>query len=435
VAAELRTLTRRERLGIAAFASALGLVLLCFHSPAWVAFRAWSRVPEVFWLVVPVRRGLQVMKQVAEPFAEITDPLHKIVQWRLLMPLIGHTLHLSGEAVLALSPLGCVLVLAVFVTFGRRRGFAWGECAAFALIGGASAWFFTSTGWLGYYDAWVVLGLLAVAWAGPRWVVWVACVLAPWVDERFVLGFPLALLVRCLTDSPPRKFSELSARLAREWVAVLLLGACVALRLWLAGRSGSHSLDDYRTKVEILEVPAWRILFGLWEGLRVAWVPVLFAAAALWRNGSRPSGILLALGILVTSLAALATNNDLSRSAALALPVVPLGWLALRQTAAWKRVRLGGVLALLALCLPASHVVSTFTVPIRNLAHELRALADPPPPYAPRLYVEEAKRLAKSGERQKAKEQATIALRLARRGTPDGARAAEFLRELKEEAR
>jgi hypothetical protein len=432
---EPRTLSRGERLRVVGLASAVSLGLLLFFSPAWVAFRAWSRVSEVFWLVVPVRRGLQVMKQVAEPFAEITDPLHAIVRWRLLMPLAGYVLHLSPWVVLALAPLGCVLVLATLIGFARQRELSWSECTAFAIVAGASAWFFTSTGWLGYYDSWVVLGLLAVAWARCRWLLWSACFFTLWVDERFVLGFPLALFVRWVASSATPRLRELGPWLLRQAPALALVGLCVVLRLVLAGRYGSDSLVGYKAKVEILEVSAGRIALGLWEGLRFAWIPVLFASAAWFRRGSRAAGLLLGFGTMLTALVALATNNDLSRSAALALPVLPLGWMALREHGAWLRWRTPSALALLALLIPARHVVSTFTVPIHGLVAELQALDHPPPPYAPELYVEEAERLAKSGDRPRAREQATIALRLAGRDTPEGARAAEFLRELKEGAR
>src|SRR5688572_3442880 len=165
----------KERARAGVLALGVGLLLLVFFSPSWVAFRAWERVPEVFWQVIPVRRGSHVALQVADPFVAIADPLHRIVQWRLLMPLCGHYLGLAPELVLALAHVGCVLVLALLIELGRRRGYGWRECALLALVGGAGAWFFTATGWLGYYDSWLVLGLLAVAWAPQRWVVCLAC--------------------------------------------------------------------------------------------------------------------------------------------------------------------------------------------------------------------------------------------------------------------
>src|SRR5207244_6040546 len=129
---------------------------------------------------------------------------------------------------------------------GRARSFSWSECAMMSLIAGASAWFFVSTGWLGYYDAWLGLGLLAVGFSRRPWVAGVACVLTPWVDERFVLGFPLALLVRWIrTDhaTTPRTFVSWLRREAMMPIA--LIGGYVALRVLLAGRAGSQTLGEY----------------------------------------------------------------------------------------------------------------------------------------------------------------------------------------------
>jgi hypothetical protein len=427
----------RERVRAAGMAMLVSTLLVLFFSPAWVAFRAWSRVPEVFWQVVPVRRGIQVMNQVGDPFAEITDPLHKILQWRLLMPLAGHYLGLAPGVVLGLAPLGCIVVLAVLFAQGRARGGSVAECSFLAIVAGAGAWFFTSTGWLAYYDAWLVLGLWTVAWARDRRIVWLACALTPWVDERFVVGLPLALLVRWLASqeasSPALSLRELPRWLVREaGVGLLVVGTWVVLRIWLAGRTDSQTLGDYSREVEFAQIPTWRLAFGSWEGLRVGWIPVLLAVPSLMRRKQSEAGVLLALGIGATTLVGLATSNDLSRSAAVALPVLPLGWGYLRATERWKRWHAAPLLAAAALLLPANHVISTFTVPIHGLWREVRALQAPPPPYAPDLYLEEARRLSSAGDRTRAREQATVALRLAGRDSAVGERAREFLREARD---
>lgn len=421
--------------GLATLVSAL---LVLFFSPAWVAFRAWSRVPEVFWQVVPVRRGVQVMKQVGDPFTEITDPLHRILQWRLLLPLSGHVLGLAPEFVLVLAPLGCVLVLAVLVAQGRALGASVAEGCLLAIVAGAGAWFFTSSGWLGYYDSWLVLGLWIVAWARSPWVVWLACALTPWVDERFALGFPLALLVRWIAgadaSSSPLSLRGLALWLVREArVELVVVGLWAVVRLWLAGRTGSQGLGDYGRAIDS-GVPAWRFAFGGWEGLRAGWIPVLLAAPLLMSKRENAAGLLLALGIVATTLVGLMTSNDLSRSAVLALPVLPLGWGYLRGTARWRRLHVAPLLGAAALLLPANHVISTFTVPIHGLWREVHDLETPPPPYAPDLYLEEAQRLSSAGDPTQAREQATVALRLAGRDSPVGERAREFLRQARDGA-
>src|SRR5262249_43039235 len=276
---------------------------------------------------IAVARGAYVAMQVANPSVEITEPVHRIVRWRLLMPVVGHYLGLPPWVVLGLSYVGCVAVLVLVIRLGRRRGYSWTECAMLAVVVGAAGWFFTSTGWLGYYDSWLVLGLLIVTWARSRWLLWLACALTPWVDERFVLGFPLAVLVRWIDGSQADSASN-DAR----WVLRDVLGAgslvvvYAALRLWLTGQAGSPTLAEYWTGGGAARVPGWRLLFGSWEGLRLGWIPVILSPILLLRRRRVPTAVLLAIGVGGTAVAGLASANDLSRSVALVVPAVPLGW-------------------------------------------------------------------------------------------------------------
>jgi hypothetical protein len=225
---------------------AVSLLIVVFFSPSLVSFAAWRAMPRQFADLVPVRRGVAVVQQVEAPFTEIRDPLHKIVRWRLLFPLVGHVLHLPPALVLVLSPAGCILVLSLLIDSAHGRGIPWLECALLGVVVGATSWFFVATGWLGYFDSWLVLGLFAVSF-GPRWTVLSACLLTPWVDERFVIGFPLAMLVRWL-DNPRGGMSprDLARWFPREGVTPAVLVLIIAtLRLSLAGRSGSDDLVAY----------------------------------------------------------------------------------------------------------------------------------------------------------------------------------------------
>ncbi len=390
------------------------LLLLLFFSPSWVTFRAWARVPEVFSRVIPVRRGAWVAKQVADPFVAIDDPYHGIVRWRLLMPMLGHYLHLPVSVVLALSWVGCVAVLATVIRLGRARGLAWSETAMLAVVVGAAGWFFTATGWLGYYDSWLVLGFLAVAWAETRWLVWLACLLTPWIDERFVLGVPLAFVVRWIRMSPGPSASRARRSLVTDLsIAALLVAAYVALRLWLAGQAGSPSLEEYRRGIDA-NVPLSRHMFGSWQGLRAGWFLVGTAALVLLARRRVLAAALLAVAVGATTIVGLASANDLGRAMAPLAAVVPLGWILGRTTGWWKRSHAPPVLAAAALLLPAEHVVSTFTVPVEPLGREIRLLFDPPPSFAPDGYLEEAENTANRGDLARAETLATIGVRLGR---------------------
>jgi len=86
----------------------------------------------------------------------------------------------------------------------------------------------------------LVLGLLIVAFAKSPRSAWLACLWAPWIDERFVIGAPLAMLCRHLLrpkDAPP--VGSLLALLKQEFaVPGALLAAFVVVRLGvLAGGS------------------------------------------------------------------------------------------------------------------------------------------------------------------------------------------------------
>src|SRR5215831_18921232 len=116
----------REAVGSGALALGVALLLVRFFSPSWIAFRAWARVPEMFSNGVLVRRGAYVAMQVVDPFVEIDNRVHKVVRWRLLIPLLGHYLGMPAGGVLGLAHVGCVVVLAALVRVARARGFRWG---------------------------------------------------------------------------------------------------------------------------------------------------------------------------------------------------------------------------------------------------------------------------------------------------------------------
>lgn len=318
-------------------------------------------------------RGLYVIRQARDLDVEIDNATHKIVRWRLLAPALGHVLRLPEWLTLGLAHLGCVALVVALAGIGLRSaapgGRRWSDAFVLAVVAGATAPFFTSMGWLGYYDSLLALGLLGVAFARARWLVVLACLAAPWVDERFVLGMPLALGVRwLLTETAAR---SLPTWLKREaLLPLVLVGAYTALRLQLGGSAGSQTIGEYlREFVFSEQYPVTQRLYGAWAGLRVGWVLLVLAVAGAW-GATRESGHwpakLLGMGIVVTGLAGLLTAMDLSRSMVLLLPVVPLGWIYATQSPWWKRFYAGPVLAALALGLPASHVIANRSLPVDN---------------------------------------------------------------------
>jgi hypothetical protein len=142
--------------------------------------------------------------------------------------------------------------------------------------------------------------------------------------------------------------------------------------------------------------------------------------------------VLLVPGIVATLAAALASNNDLSRSAALIFPVCLLGSsLARDALGRWWGPALAG-LAALAVALPAHHVVSDFALPIRPIGFELERLRRPSPPFSPDAYLSEAHRARESGNLADARRLASISRRLADPRSEARRRAVAFERELRD---
>jgi hypothetical protein len=408
-----REIVLRWLLAIGCFA-----LLIYFFSPPWAAFRAWARVPELGGML-EVRRGASVLLQEAHPGRRIPDPLHGAIQWRLLFPAIGHGLDLPPAGLFGLADLGCVLVLAFVIAVLRRRGVGFLEAGLTAMILGAGSWFFASVCWLGYYDSWLVLGLLFVAFARGRWPVWLACLWAPWVDERFVIAMPLALvcryLMRCRDPAPVR-----GQTFWRQEVPLPagLTAAFVVVRLGIlpAYSDANATIAGYLGGLHLAATPWVRVADGVWEGLRVGWALVL-AAGLFCRTRRWPT---VALGALTAAVMAvgLATAQDFSRSMMFVLPVGLLGAVGLLETRPrWLPGALrGGAVA--ALLLPAHLVMSGGVNPISSLYRELASLQSPPPAIMPELFELRGIHDMEQGNSAQALEDLSLAIRLADDPTP-----------------
>jgi hypothetical protein len=391
-------ISRRWLVALGCFA-----ILVLFFSPPWSIFRAWSRAPEMGFLI-EVRRGYSVLEQTRHLGAPLQDTLQGAIQWRLLFPVLARALGLPPFALFALAHVGVVLALFVMVGLLRRNGAAWTQAATGTVVFGAAAWYFASVSWLGYFDSWVVLGLLLVALAPSRWLIWTACLLAPWVDERFVLGAPLALLCRHLLVP--------SANWKRELViSSVLLGGFLAVRLGVfAGSSNPMAtVGGYLGWLDLAPAPWWRYLLGIWEGWRVGW---LFVGAAIWFAPTRER-LCLGLGVLAVLCAGLFTAQDFSRSMMFLAPAAALGVVRLLKAApAWLGSGLP-VLAVLAVILPAHLVISDRAVPVMTLNHELANWRRPPMEVMPSYYELWGIHDMESGDTAQAELHLTMALKLA----------------------
>lgn len=392
--------------------------VIFFFSPSWGAFTLWSRVPEMSGML-EVRRGAAVLAQAAHPGAEVSDPLHRVIQWRLLFPVLGYAFGLPPTVLFGLAHVGCVAVLGFVITLLRRKGLAWPDVALGAIALGAASWVFVSTGWLGYYDSWLALGLLVVAFGRSRWTVWAACVWAPWIDERFVIATPVALLCRWLyqtrataTSTADTSGPRFSPKLELAIPGALLAGFLI-LRLGLlsASSAANATVSGYFAGKNYLDAPLGRILLGVWNGLRGGWVFVVAAVYLLRRDPTRAA--VAAISAIVMIVAGLATAQDYSRSMTMLLPLAVAGLLCLGETSGPARRMLLGVTAAAALLLPAHHVMNDRVNPIYYLYHELAALESPPPAAMPELHELRAIHAMERGEYAEAEAALTLAMKLA----------------------
>lgn len=331
---------------------ALGLSLLFFSPRLWLMGRFEPGTTQ--WA-----RAHTFLQQCEDPFRRDVEPA---MLWRMLPPMVAHYLHLPGRTPLVLPWLGLLALLGYGAVVLRRQNadsrFVFGGTLLVATTSAA----LVPTGWLGINDAWVWLGLLVVAFGRARWSTPLACLLCPWVDERFVIAFPLAWLV------------------ARDERREPLLGPALREGLWLlpylAGRIGFSAMDagagaataDF-LRGQVPEAAKRLPLAPLawWMALRAAW---LAACYAVWVQSGwhRRWTILAAVGILVF-MALVA--SDMSRSAAAMLPLVTAGCLALARRYPKIAPRLVLAAGISNLLIPAAHVVYLHIDPISPLPLEL----------------------------------------------------------------
>jgi hypothetical protein len=391
-------------------ALAVAALTLVRFSPRFIY---WRSLTAGHWIAgAETHRAFATFDQLADPWAPVTSPPNHVIAWRLLFPLTWHYLHLPIPLFLAMPYVGCLLALWLVAWLTWKRSSDWTETAVVTALSAAAPWFFVSTGWLTYFDSWLVISLLAAAFVPSRPVLVAACLLTPWIDERFVVGLPLTLTVRwsALVGS-----GELTAaEFRRDLIAVIAASLPYALLravAWFTSDPNSVEYIRYHT-TEISSVP-WRdFVDALWSGFRAGW-PVLLATPVLAarRSGFR-TGIALGLVLIVTALGGLVIAVDMSRTMVLELPVLILGlWLASEARPSLARRALP-VLAALNLLLPAAHVLWLARVPIESLPAQIEAWRRPPAIFTAAHYVRLGDLARRNGNRAGALEVLDVALRL-----------------------
>jgi hypothetical protein len=304
-------------------------------------------------------RGLTYLRQCEQPLRrDIETAMH----WRLLPPLAAHTIGLRGKTPLVIPWLGALAMIAYVAVLLRRR-----SDDVRVVLGGTIIFASTSAinvplGLLGLNDAWVWLGLFAVAFARSGWAVPLACLLCPWVDERFIIGFPLAWCVARVE----RNDAIISLNLLQGlWLipyAVIRLSLTRVLPSSGGAQSGfiAYTLHSFPGVAPL--VP-----FGWWFGLRAAWLGVFYAGLCCPRSHRLIATLTLGGTLGVTAVLA----HDLSRSVAIVLPVAMLGAFDFLRRRPEHGPRVFALVGVLALLLPAAHVIYHTIQPISPLPVEV----------------------------------------------------------------
>ncbi len=296
---------------VATVAVSLGLSVLLFS-------------PRLCVLLVPTAgsfewsRATTYLAQCAQPFAPAAEAA---MRWRLLPPLVAHVLRLPGNWPLAVPWAGLILLAGYIARSIDRLA----SSRLLALL--AVALLFTTGPILfvtmcnGINDAWWMLGLLVVVFSESYWAVAVACALAPWVDERFLLALPLAACCRriCLGNAvPPGRASLLIVGAAALVYPVARIFSIL---------SGSNDVSVAFVESALVSAPHYLPFahLGWWMGYRGAWVVVLAVFWHLRLPLARPT-LLLTLGASFAGWAAIMIlAADLTRSTDVLLPLFAVG--------------------------------------------------------------------------------------------------------------
>jgi len=335
---------------------------LFFFSPKWRLFL--TPLDGTFeWT-----RALTFLQQIREPLA-IEGAREPAMRWRLLPPLVAKGLHLEMSAVFLLPWLGILACLGYWSNLLLRQGLDRATTLLFLCILSGTGGFVTATNLLGINDAWVMLGLSVVAFSPSALAVAAAGLLAPWIDERFLIGLPLAFL--CRTWLAGLAFDK---RVVAPLIAAVSL--YVLARLFHEISAADPSSRNFVAEVADGLSAYWRWLaLGWWMGFRAAWIGVVFTL--LWAAWSLPrhQWLLLLLAAAGSAIAMVFLAADSTRSSYILLPLlIASPVIAVRHFgAAATRLACASIMGLNAL-LPLAWVTHSKIWPIMPLPFELLVL-------------------------------------------------------------
>lgn len=306
--------------------------------------------PEVwFWRGIPIQwigaaRVPAIVAQFRDPIGWSTLAMNSAepaLSWRLLLPLAGHSLHLTTQQYLALPWVGALWLLFLSGWYAWKLSGSWQRSVlAMAFVATSAPWFM-ATICLGQYEVFAWVALLGFAFSRSFLVAALACLLGPWIDERFLLILPLGAVLRARSGC------------AHWWQPALAILPYVLIRLGVTAMGSDQSVNHHLA----LQSAAFggyigAVPLGWWYGFRLAWIAIACAAILCWQTASRAErGVLLAGGLGLAAIVFLAWDS--TRSIAVLVGLVVFG------TARWRwSLRLLWIALILNFLLPAAFVSS-----------------------------------------------------------------------------
>jgi len=286
------------------------------------------------------------------------------MRWRILPPLAANLLHLRGYWPLIVPWAGLIALLVYFVlSVERLTSSRLVAALSVALLCTSGAVLFV-TMCNGINDGWCLLGLLAVACSRRNASVAVACLLTPWVDERFLLGLPLAFFCRSILLQP----AFAGGRRSICWIGVAVSVYPVVRTVVSLANSDLGSVSFVLRALGATPQYLPFAHLGWWMGFRGGWALVVLAFWCVLVVRGRRAFLLGAAATLAGWGAVTLLAADLTRSTNLLLPLFVAGACAAAGSLGTRAAsRL--VLALLAFNLAAPFEMVTYNKPL--LLHSL----------------------------------------------------------------
>lgn len=398
-------------------ASLLSFVVgIGFFCPRYVLWRGLD-IPQARYNP-EVHRAYYRLQQIEHPFDPIENENNRAMRWRLLFPLLAHYLHLPRNVLFALPFIGCLLALGLTAYVVLRETGSTLLALLSSMLAATTSWFFVSTGWLSYFDSWYILGLLCVSFIRNKTTLVVCCLCVAWIDERFILGLPLAFTVRTAVFRwvEDGKVAQLfrETGLACFVVAPYLLFRLALLFFAQDANSAGHLTDHY----DMLFLHNKAYLSGLWHGLRAGWVPVLACVLLAYGNRGIKFKIAGAIIVVFTLFINRFLAADFSRSVSVLMPCVLLGSILIARYRPSLAFGVTAFALLVNLLTPARHINSAFSVDIHNALYEREQANDPPNSVNPVFYNQHGIKLFKENDVDGAESFFTGALHLAQDNPP-----------------